>query len=427
MKFRSMIKSSLFVFAILGSGAMTCWGLEKKPLGVGSVLMVKNNVQETDGSENKKATKDGEIRQGHKVETGAGSCTEISFTDSSVMRVDQNSHFSFDSKERAIKLDQGTLLMHVPPGNGGISIEGGGVVGVVSGSTVMASNDGKGNFAFVVLETEGGAGQIINKDGTVMPLSPGLMGVVSANRPGVAKSFEVNLTGLMESSPLYTEFGTRLAGSDKVTTVAEQQGQSIESGVKVLDLAPSADNQGSRTDDPVVQAFVTLTGLSKEDCAQAPNLALYPAKAGEGKIPDVQTAFTMNTDAGGDVSARVASGSAVFVPNGSSTGMQIGSNQGFSSGTGKVASLGLSDSFTGKTSIAGDARSPEGKSVAASSMPPSEGGGNAPADVATAAGSESTAAGTETAAGGNNNPANTQAPAPPPVNSNPNSGNATPV
>ena len=408
MSKRSMTWLGLLAVASLLPAFGTAWSAEKKPLEAGAFSAVKNNVLQTEGAEKKQAKKDGKIAEGNKVDTGAGSCTEMTFTDSSVLRMGQNSHFSFDSKERIIKLDQGTLLMNVPPGNGGVSIEGGGVVGAVSGSTVMASSDGKGNFAFAVLETTGGTGQIVNKDGSVTPLKPGQMGVVSANRPGVSKSFEVNVTAIMESSPLFTEFNTPIPGTDKVTAVAEKQGEAIESGASSLDKAPSADGKSARIEDPVVEAFAALTGLSVEDCAQAPNLIVDSAKGGGGKESESGTAFTINTDAGGEVSARVASGSAEFVPSGASTGVQISSNQGFSSSTGQVASLGPTDSFTGSAMVAADARSQDGKAVAASSMAPSEGGG--PADVATAAGAESTAASTDTAAGGNAG-ADTQAPA----------------
>jgi len=316
--------------------------------------------------------------------------------------------------------------MHVPPGNGGVSIEGGGVVGAVSGSTVMASSDGKGNFSFAVLESDGGGGQITNKDGSVTPLAPGQMGVVSSSRPGVSASFEVNVTALMESSPLFTEFTTPMPGNEKVTAVAEKQGDAIESGAMGLDKTPSADEKTARTEDPAVQALAALTGLSPEECALAPNLILNPSKGTSGQNPDLGTAFTMNTDAGGEVSARVASGAAEFVPIGSSTAVLISSNQGFSSSTGQVAALGSGDSFVGTgASMAADARSGEGKAVAASSMAPSDGAA-APADVATAAGAESTAAGTETAAGTGNAGTPPSNPTPSPVTQNPNPSPATP-
>jgi hypothetical protein len=258
----------------------------------------------------------------------------------------------------------------------------------------MASNDGKGNFAFAVLESDGGSGQITNKDGSVTPLIPGQMGVVSANRPGVSTSFEVNVTGLMESSPLFTEFTNPIPGNEKVAAVAEKQGEAIESGAKGLDKTPSADEKTARTEDPAVQAFAALTGLSPEECALAPNLVLNPVKSGEGERSErseLGTAFTINTDAGGEVSAKVASGSAEFVPAGASNAVQIGSNQGFSSSSGQVASLGPTDNFTGSSMVVADARSPEGKAVAASSIAPSDGGG--PGDVATAAGGGDVGAG----------------------------------
>jgi hypothetical protein len=269
----------------------------------------------------------------------------------------------------------------------------------------MASNDGKGNFAFAVLESDGGAGQITNKDGSVTPLIPGQMGVVSPNRPGVSTSFEVNVTGLMESSPLFTEFTNPIPGNEKVAAVAEKQGDAIESGAKGLDKTPSADEKTSRTEDPAVQAFVALTGLSPEECALAPNLVLNPVKSGEGEESELGTAFTINTDAGGEVSANVASGGAEFVPAGASTAVKIGSNQGFSSSSGQVASLGLTDNFTGSSMVVPDARSSDGKAVAASSMAPSDAGG--PGDVDTAAGGGDVGAGgglgnVATAAGGGN-------------------------
>jgi hypothetical protein len=430
MNNQSMIRLAFLASVSVLSGIGTAWSAEKKPLEAGAFSAVKNSVLQTDGAEKKPAQKDAKITEGNKVDTGAGSCTEMTFTDSSVLRMGQNSHFSFDSKERIIKLDQGTLLMHVPPGTGGVSIEGGGVVGAVSGSTVMASNDGKGNFAFAVLESDGGAGQITNKDGSVTPLIPGQMGVVSANRPGVSTSFEVNVTGLMESSPLFTEFTNPIPGNEKVAAVAEKQGDAIESGAKGLDKTPSADEKTARTEDPAVQAFAALTGLSPEECALAPNLVLNPVKTGEGERSErseLGTAFTINTDAGGEVSAKVASGSAEFVPAGASNAVQIGSNQGFSSSSGQVASLGPTDNFTGSSMVVGDARSSEGKAVAASSMAPSDGGGTG--DVATAAGGGAevgSGEGSISTAAGDAAPSNPP-PLPAPVVQTPNNPNATPI
>ena len=421
--------SAWLVWASLLVGVSSVWSADKKPLEAGAFSAVKNNVTQIDGTEKKQAQKDGKLAESNKVDTGAESCTELTFQDSSVLRMGQNSHFSFDSKERMVHLEKGAMLMHVPPGNGGVSVESGGVVGAVSGSTVMASADGKGNFAFVVLETEGGSGKITGKDGSSTTLTSGQMGVISANQSGGATVKEVNVTAIMGSSPLFSEFSTPMAGVEKMEAVAQKQAEAIESGVGGFSQDSGAEGKSGGAEDSVANVLAALTGMSPEECTKAPNLTLNSAKAGgENQSADLATAFAINTDAGGEVSAKVASGSAQFVPTGSSTAVPISSNQGFSSATGQVAALGSGDSFVGTgASMAADARSGEGKAVAASSMAPSDGGA-APADVATAAGAESTAAGTDTAAGGAGNagtpPSN---PTPGPVNSNPTNGAATPV
>ena len=421
--------SAWLVWASLLVGVSSVWSADKKPLEAGAFSAVKNNVTQVDGTEKKQAQKDGKLAESNKVDTGAESCTELTFQDSSVLRMGQNSHFSFDSKERMVHLEKGAMLMHVPPGNGGVSVESGGVVGAVSGSTVMASADGKGNFAFVVLETEGGSGKITGKDGSSTTLTSGQMGVISANQSGGATVKEVNVTAIMGSSPLFSEFSTPMAGVGKMEAVAQKQAEAIESGVGGFAKESGAEGKSGGAEDSVANVLAALTGMSPEECTKAPNLTLNSAKAGgENQSADLATAFAINTDAGGEVSAKVASGSAQFVPTGSSTAVPISSNQGFSSSTGQVAALGSGDSFVGTgASMAADARSGEGKAVAASSMAPSDGGA-APADVATAAGAESTAAGTDTAAGGAGNagtpPSN---PTPGPVNSNPTNGAATPV
>jgi len=418
--------SALLVWASLLVWVSSVWSADKKPLEAGAFSAVKNDVIQIDGTEKKQAQKDGKLAESNKVDTGVQSCTELTFQDSSLLRMGQNSHFSFDSKERMIHLEKGAMLMHVPPGNGGVSVESGGVVGAVSGSTVMATADGKGNFGFVVVETEGGSGKITGKDGAVTTLTSGQMGVISANQSGGATVKEVNVTALMGSSPLFSEFSTPMAGAEKMEAVAQKQAEAIESGASGLAQHSDAEGKSGGAEDSVANVLAALTGMSPEECTKAPNLTLNSAKAGgENQSADLATAFAINTDAGGEVSAKVASGSAQFVPTGSSTAVPISSNQGFSSSTGQVAAVGSGDSFVGTgASMAADARSGEGKAVAASSMAPSDGAA-APADVATAAGVEST----QTAAGGTGSAGTgTPPPSPPtpgPVTQNGNAGDAT--
>lgn len=371
-------------FTLFGGG--WAWSADKKPLGAGVFSLVKNSVTLTDQAGKKTANKDDKISTGNQVDTGATAFTEMTFDDSSVLRLGENSHFSFSSQERLIQGSQGTMLMHAPPGNGGISIESGGVVGAVSGSTVMVSLDGKGNFTFAVLETAGGSGTVTHPDGTVTTVPAGHAAVIPANSPPSAtRVVEMNVTAIMESSPLYREAAKDMPGTEKVSETAEKQAKDIEAGVKVLELAPPIDEKASRPEDVAIKTLAALTGLSAEECALVPNLVLKPASEAGRQATELGTVFSMNTDAGGEVSARVASGTAEFVPTGSTSGVKIGSNQGFSSSTGQVAALAPTDSFAGVMIAASDARAPEGQIVAAGSAQPSSGG---PADVATAAGTE---------------------------------------
>jgi len=395
--------SALLVWASLLVGVSSVWSADKKPLEAGAFSAVKNNVIQIDGTEKKQAQKDGKLVESNKVDTGMQSCTELTFQDSSLLRMGQNSHFSFDSKERMIHLEKGAMLMHVPPGNGGVSVETGGVVGAVSGSTVMATADGKGNFGFVVMETEGGSGKITGKDGTVTTLTSGQMGVISANQSGGATVKDINVTALMGSSPLFSEFSTPMAGAEKMQAVAQKQAEAIESGVGGFAQDSGAEGKSGGAEDSVANVLAALTGMSPEECTKAPNLTLNSAKAGgENQSANLATAFAINTDAGGEVSAKVAAGSAQFVPTGSATAVPISSNQGFFSSTGQVVALGSGDTFVGTgASMVADARSGKGKAVAASSMAPSDAGG--PGDVATAAGGGDVGAGpgdVATAAGG---------------------------
>lgn len=147
-------------------------------------------------------------------------------------------------------------------------------------------------------------------------------------------------------------------------------------------------------------------------------------------VVQASSVISVNTSAEGNVTTKVASGSADFTPTGGAT-TTIGENQGYSSSTGQTTSLAADDSFGG-TSSSGDARTPMGRSVASSSA--------SSGDVSTAAGSDGAAAasGTDTAAGGGG-AADTQAPqapqAPrvaqaqqaPPVVSAPAPGLATPL
>ena len=83
---------------------------------------VKNLVEHDPGSGAAPAKVDEKIHEKSKVSTAAASMAELTFADTSITRMGANTQFSFRSKERLVKLDQGTILIHTPPGNGGASV-----------------------------------------------------------------------------------------------------------------------------------------------------------------------------------------------------------------------------------------------------------------------------------------------------------------
>ena len=204
--------------------------LAAKELKSGEFTVVKNQVEHSLGSTKSLAKTKDQVEEKSVVDTGAASLTELGFDDSSVLRLGSNTQFSFQSKERIIKLDKGSMLMNVPPGNGGITVDGGGVTGAVSGTTVMASRDDEGNFSFMILEGEGG-GKVIGKDGVPIFLVAGQMATVHQDgKP--TKVVEVHIDAVRDVSPLYQDFPTNFNGAEKVLNTTQIQSDEIKNQQK---------------------------------------------------------------------------------------------------------------------------------------------------------------------------------------------------
>jgi hypothetical protein len=150
------------------------------------ITTVKNIVERNEGSGAVPAKVNDKLRENSKVSTAAASMAELTFADSSITRMGANTQFSFQSKERLVKLEQGTVLIHTPPGNGGATVDCGGVTGAVSGTTFMASRDVSGNTMFVLLEGQGGLKVTVGGSSTI--IRPGQAASVGADAVQEAKS-----------------------------------------------------------------------------------------------------------------------------------------------------------------------------------------------------------------------------------------------
>jgi hypothetical protein len=170
--------SALFLFSIVGLGTGLIYGAVE--LQEGEITTIKNMVEHDSGTGPAPAKQNEMIHEKSKVSTEAASMAELTFGDSTITRMGANTSFSFQSKERLVKLDRGTVLINTPPGAGGATVECGGVTGAVTGTTFLASRAGDGKVMFVLLE---GSPMKITSGGVVTTIKPGQAASVGLAAP----------------------------------------------------------------------------------------------------------------------------------------------------------------------------------------------------------------------------------------------------
>ena len=144
------------------------------------ITTLKNIVEHDAGQGASPAKVNEKIAENSKVATAAASMAELTFGDSTITRMGANTSFSFQSKERLVKLDRGTVLINTPPGAGGATVDCGGVTGAVTGTTFLASRAGDGKVMFVLLE---GSPMKITSGGVVTTIKPGQAASVGLAAP----------------------------------------------------------------------------------------------------------------------------------------------------------------------------------------------------------------------------------------------------
>ncbi|NBS84547.1 MAG: hypothetical protein EBS59_07635, partial [Verrucomicrobia bacterium] len=255
--------------------------VEAGDLGSTKITAVRNSVEHFDGTAKGAGDVGQSVTPGHSVSTKEQSLAELTADDKSIIRLGANSVFSYSSAERIVKLDKGTMLMHTPPGNGGATIDSGGVVGAISGTTFMLTAspakcakcgselevkpDGKivcrdhpdlkpvnSGFALIVLEGSS-VTKVTGADGQTVEIMPGQMAVVGGKGSGAPKVFAVNLAQVVRTSPLINAFPTPLPSMPQImmaainsqSTGATSTGTSavaIGSGGQLLTAASSPPN-----------------------------------------------------------------------------------------------------------------------------------------------------------------------------------------
>jgi hypothetical protein len=209
-------KKNLHLLLVCGLfGTAPLWAVELKEAEITAL----KNIVEHDTGEGKGATPahaSEKIYEKSKVSTAAASMAELTFADTSITRVGANTSFSFQSKERLVKLEKGTVLINTPPGAGGATVECGGVTAAVTGTTFMCSVDGNGNKMFVLLE--GAGGMKVTAGGKTTMVRAGQAASVGGGEGGGKKEDS-------GGGP-----GEKKAGGDKPGAETKESGGSKESG-----------------------------------------------------------------------------------------------------------------------------------------------------------------------------------------------------
>ena len=244
------------------------------------ITTLKNIVEHDAGQGAAPAKVNEKIGENSKVTTAAASMAELTFGDSSITRIGANSVFSFQSKERLVKLDKGTALIHATPGNGGATVDCGGVTAAVSGSTFMASRSATGGAVFVLLESSGSL-KVTTPGGQTAVIMPGQAASTGTGPKSAIQVFDVDVKKVMDTTPLVQGFKKELPSQAEINVVSEKQQSMIREGkIEVLGVE------------------VVATGQDGDLLVGAPRERPEPGAGGDG--------LDINTAAGGEGPGAVA-------------------------------------------------------------------------------------------------------------------------
>ncbi len=229
-------------------------------LRTAKVTKAINEVQVYPGEKSPRPVSIGEqLATPASVQTGRKSRTELTFNDSSITRLGQNSVFSFREGGRNVELKQGSILLQVPKNAGGATIRTATVTAAITGTTVMFEySPGKW---IKLLTLEGTQKLYLNGSKKFVSVPAGKMIIMNPNAKVIPQPVTIDLKKLIATSPL--------AGDDTFGPLPELARlaiqQTIDDQLKAKrkgDLLPSnyvISGSGRRNADTIVTAAVNIT------------------------------------------------------------------------------------------------------------------------------------------------------------------------
>jgi FecR protein len=209
------------------------------------------------GAAPRAATVNETVHQGHSVQTGVQSRSELTFKDQTITRLGEQTIYNVGGG-RTLELGTGQFLLYVPKKSGGAKIKMGAVTAAITGTTVVGNVHPSGVVEFTVLE--GTARVRLDRAGQCLLVVAGQMVVYDPIGMRLEDPVEVDLQQQL-SSPLVTGFRPLPSTPDINVAIANQRRAAAGTGGAELAAAVSAAGAASvdsATPDQFMQAFSSL-------------------------------------------------------------------------------------------------------------------------------------------------------------------------
>jgi hypothetical protein len=213
--------------------------MQSAPLAQGTFTEIIRNVNKLapDGTAAPAAINE-TVKAPDRVRTGAESRAELTAPDKTITRIGANTVFAFDTSQRVLHLDQGSVLFHAPKGAGGGTIKSGGASAAILGTTIIVSATPGGGFKLIALE---GTAKATLENGKKASVKAGQLVYVLPGGKGFSDILTVNLGKLAANSQLVSGFSQPLPSVDLINAAIHQQHLLMSSG-RAVDTGIPADS-----------------------------------------------------------------------------------------------------------------------------------------------------------------------------------------
>lgn len=141
--------SSTKLGTILVAAAFSCAALvagrAAQPFSSATITRLQNKVSYGERRAAQSVTRPAQvqdtIRANNFLLSESDSRAELQYPDGSIVRIGQNTVFSFDAESRTLTLDKGSLIFHIPKGSGGGTIKTPSLTAAITGTSGKVSTN----------------------------------------------------------------------------------------------------------------------------------------------------------------------------------------------------------------------------------------------------------------------------------------------